>query len=123
MFVEVTRKAKTAPDLATGAMGGVHRFSHEGATQRDERDHIGDAGARVLALVAAEVDQLGCLRGASNSGFHNGVGGSREGHHGAIVIGIGFPAKQKDTRRGFNGIHDRPYHALIAAFRKVRDAL
>ena len=101
----------------------MHALFQRDAFDRDERDHVGRADARVRALLLRQIDQRDGLLHRAECGIGNRGGRTDEGQHAAVVIGIGFAVQQDHLGDGEDCLNDRVNLAGIAAFRKIGDTL
>ena len=114
-------QAELATDAFAGRGGGAPRALHVSRLQRDERHDVGDADARVRALVRAKVDSLDRHLDAGDQCI--GEIGLRpdECEDGAVVVCVGVHVEKTRARRQRGT--DRVDRRAVAAFAEVRHRL
>ena len=91
--------------------------------QRDERDDVGGAEARVRALVLVEVDELGCLLDGAERRLGDRPLVADEGHDAAVVRRVALHVEQADALDAAHGGGDLLDHLGPATLAEVGDAL
>ena len=105
-------------ELACG-FGGLRAFDF-GSAERDERDDVERAQARVHAVVFGDrnVRRDGAGK-VTRRGSRVVMTGTGEREDGSVMIGIGVHVEERRTGGG----RDRAQYLPVATFRDVRDAL
>ena len=85
---------------------------------RDERDHVGRAHARMRAGMLGEVNQLGGLADAADGSLGNVRRIADQGDDAAIMVGVHLAVEQINAVH-LHGFQDGVDAGLVAAFREV----
>ena len=96
---------------------------HACLTYRHERDHVGRAHPRVLAVMLGQVDQRGGTFDAPKRRLGDGVRPPHEGQHHPIVDAVGVQVEHRDTSDGGSCVANRGDDRGAATFAEVGDAL
>ncbi len=119
-FIEINRNLKALCDLGSNVARHGYAVLDGDAVNRDERDDIGRAHARVRALMLGEVDQFGGFAYSSDGGFLNGFALADEGYHTTVVVGIHLAVEEIDPGN-FHGFDNGIDFGRVAAFGKIRN--
>src|SRR5579864_6065511 len=120
-LVEINGDAESLPDLLSHVARHGHAVFNGDAVDRDERDYVGSAHARMRASMDIEVDKFSGPAHAANRGFLNGFALAGEGDNGPVVVGIHLAIQQIDAGH-LHGVDDGVNFGFVAAFRKIGNA-
>ena len=107
------------PDKAHVTRHGYAVFDCD-AFDRNKRNHVGGAHARMRALMLRQVDQLRGLPYPADRRFLNRVAVADQSDHAAVVVGIHLAVEELDTR-DFHGVDNGVDFGFVAAFGEIRD--
>jgi hypothetical protein len=122
-LVEVDGDRKLARDAAAGLVRERDALLDAQAAHRDEGEHVARAHARVLAGVAAEVNQFRRARDDAHRRLDNRVGRRDEGDDRAVVVGVGVRAEHERARDRLDGLGEARDHFGVAPLAEVRHTL
>ena len=120
--VKIDRHAVAPPVLLAGGPGQSGALLQSDAAQGHEGDHVGRADTRMDAGVAGHVDQPRGDAGRGDSGCEDCVGGTGEGQHGTVVIGVDLQIQKQNAGHGGSGAGDGGDDAGLAPFTEIRNA-
>src|SRR3984957_20869866 len=89
-LIKINRDAKTFPNLAAYFSGQRDAILDGHAFDRDERNHISSAHARMRARVFRQIDQLGSFAYSAQSSFGHSFWLACESHYAAVMIAVAF---------------------------------
>ena len=118
-FIQIDGDAEFVPDALTQPFGQCDAIVHAGATERDERDHVRRADARMRARVAVQVDQFGGGLDGAEGGVLHRERRTCQRQHRAVVVEVGGTVEQSDLADGFNGGDDLVDHFGSPRFGKI----
>ena len=103
LSIQVDRQFVVRGEPPAERAGERDALVHGAALERDERDHVDRADARVLTLVAAEIDSFDRHRGRGERGLGDRVDVPGKGEHAAVVVGVRGRVEQRHTARFGDG--------------------
>src|ERR1700744_6008090 len=121
-LVEVARNAEALPYFRTGLTRKHDALRQRDSADRDERNDVRRAHARMFALLLREVDQLCSFADTANRGLNHRLRGAGDGDNGAVVIRVERPVEQMhavDMHRA----DDLANLGAVTALREVGNAL
>jgi hypothetical protein len=119
-FVEEHGQPQRCGDRAAGGVGDGDRVGHRRRPERDERQHVQRADARVHTGVRAEVDFGDGGRGKHGRGARDVVAVAGEGEHRAMVGPVGGAIEQRGAGAG-DGRREAIEAGRIASLADVGD--
>jgi len=122
-LVKIDRDFQFAPDLGAEPLGELHTLFQRDTLDRNKRNHVGRADARVRTLLLGQIDQRDGLLHRAERSIGNRGRRTGEGQHAAVMIGIGFTIQQDHLGNGEDCLYDCVNFSGIAAFRKIGDTL
>src|SRR5262249_21073497 len=90
---------------------------------RDERNHVGRAHARVLAAVVVEVDEPGRALDDPEGRFDHGLWLAGAAQHPAVVVGVHLAVEERRARHGRDRLDQLVDDLAPATFGEVGNAL
>src|ERR1019366_114372 len=121
-LVEVHRQAKTPPYLEACLASEHDALLQLDVGNGNERNDVGRTDARVHALLSGEIDQLYSFAGSAYRRLNHGPGLARDGHDGAVVVGVHRPIEQPHPGHPHRG-YDRLDATGISTLREIGNAL
>ena len=121
-FVTIGRDMQFPGDTLGQFAGQFGALFERDARDRDQRQHVRSAHARMRPLVFAHVDQLGGLFHPRESRFDDGFGRADERDNGAVGRFAGIDVQHFDAPGGFDGRYDPADYCLVASLAEVGDA-
>ena len=105
------------PKSATGpAFRERDAIIHGDVAHRDERNDVGGAHARVLALMPGEIDPVPRDTHGAKGRFGGGVRRGHERKHGAVMGSVRLYVEQPDARYRRQGGAQRLERSRVTAF-------
>ena len=117
-FVEINGNLEALPNYCSHVPGHGHAIFNRHAVDGDEGNYVCRSHARVRALVAGEVDQLGGLADAANCRLRDGFALANQRDHAAVVVGIHLPVEEVNAGN-LHGFDDGVDLGGIVAFGKI----
>ena len=115
VIVEIHRYVQLASDALAQLLRQLDALLDSHAGDRNKRDHIDGAHARVLALMDVQVDQLRRFLGDAEARLHARVGRADEREDAAMMIGVRLDVQNRHPGR-LRRVDDRLNLSLIPAF-------
>ncbi len=122
-LIEVAGNPQPLPELGGRTLGELRAVLHRHSRQRDERQHVQRADARMRALMRVQIDQLDGFRGPGQRRLHRRFRRGREGDDAPVMVGVHLRIEQHDAGHGADRLDDGPDPGCVAAFAEVGNAL
>ena len=122
-LIQVNRDAQLVGDAPPEPARELNALGQGDALQRDERNHIHGADARVGSAVMSHVDQLGGALRAGQRRLQRRLGRRDKGEHRAVVIGIAVRIEYDHSGNGADGLADGVDDLRPPAVGEIGDAL
>ena len=125
IFVEEARDFKLFPDAFAEALRHLDALFDRHVDCRDERDDVGGAHARVLAVVLRHVYDFGGFFRELEGDFFDRLGRTYEGEDAAVVVAVGLRVEQRAAGYALRDVDERVVGGFVLFFAaaEVRNAL
>lgn len=118
-FVKVHGDREIFCDNRAGFVSETHAVVHRYALHGHERQHVGCAKPRVLALVRAHVDELGSSPYGAYRSLDDSLRRRDECNDGAVVVRVDMCVEHTRRFNGSDGVRDQLHSFRPSAFAEV----